>query len=230
MAKRIFDLTVATLLLVLSLPVLAMTALAILLTMGRPILFRQLRPGLHGRPFEILKFRTMVNEGPDDRPDQDALRLTRLGRFLRNTSIDELPQLWNVIRGDMSLVGPRPQLMRYYALYSPWHRRRHEALPGITGLAQIRGRNAISWDERLDLDVWYVDHRSFWLDLKILFQTLPAVIQRKGITAAGRATMVEFQGSSSRAAEAQEAAPAVACSASSRTHEAEGALELNSVA
>ena len=160
---------------------------AVRVCLGRPVFFRQPRPGLHGRPFALVKFRTMrAGTG------SDAERLTRFGRFLRTTSLDELPELWNVLRGDMSLVGPRPLLMQYLERYTPEQARRHEMKPGITGWAQVNGRNALTWDERFALDVWYVDHWSLALDLRILARTLGAILRRKGITAPGSATMPEF--------------------------------------
>lgn len=189
-AKRALDLLLASLAISLAIPIMVMVALCIWWTMGRPILFRQRRPGLHGRPFTILKFRTMTGgEG------SDAERLTRLGAFLRRTSLDELPELWNVIRGEMSMVGPRPLLMEYLDRYSPEQMRRHEVRPGITGWAQINGRNAISWQQRLALDVWYVDHRSFWLDAKILFGTLACLWTRYGVSHGEHPTMPDFLGS-----------------------------------
>lgn len=171
-------------------PLLLLIALLILTSMGRPVLFRQRRPGEAGKVFTILKFRTMRT---GDTPD--AHRLTWLGRLLRSTSLDELPELWNVLKGDMSLVGPRPLLEEYLPLYTPEQARRHEVRPGITGWAQIHGRNALSWEKRFQLDVWYVDHRTFWLDLKILFITAWRVLSRKGINAPGDATMPRFTGS-----------------------------------
>lgn len=188
-AKRAFDVCVATLAIMLAIPILVVVALCIWCVMGKPILFRQRRPGLRGKAFTIVKFRTMnLDDGCD------AERITRLGAFLRRTSLDELPELWNVIRGDMSLVGPRPLLMEYLDRYSPEQMRRHEVRPGITGWAQINGRNAISWEERLALDVCYVDHRSLWLDAKILFGTLPWIWRRHGIRHRGHATMPQFVG------------------------------------
>ncbi len=169
-------------------------ALAIWATMGRPILFRQERPGLHGLPFRIAKFRTMrTPAGPAD--DSDDARLTGIGRFLRSASLDELPELWNVLKGDMSLVGPRPLLMEYLTLYTQAQARRHEARPGLTGLAQVSGRNTLIWEQRFELDVWYVDHHDIWLDLKILWLTLAAVVRREGIHAHGYPTMPRFSGS-----------------------------------
>jgi sugar transferase EpsL len=168
------------------------------LQLGQPVLFRQLRPGMHGRPFTLYKFRTMT-----DACDAsgcllpDSQRITPFGRFLRSTSLDELPELWNVLRGDMSLFGPRPLLMQYLDRYTPEQARRHEVRPGLTGWAQVHGRNAISWDEKFALDVWYVDHVSFWLDLHIAFLTVWTVLRRAGINAAGEATMSEFLGNTS---------------------------------
>jgi lipopolysaccharide/colanic/teichoic acid biosynthesis glycosyltransferase len=164
--------------------------------LGSPVFFRQTRPGLHGRPFEMVKFRTMTDaRGDDGNLLSDAERLTAFGRFLRASSLDELPELWNVLKGDMSLVGPRPLLMEYLPLYSPEQARRHEVRPGITGWAQVNGRNALSWDDKFKLDVWYVDHRSLWLDVKILWLTVKKVLVREGISAAGEATMSKFTGS-----------------------------------
>lgn len=189
-AKRLFDLALTIPGLLLLAPVLILVALAVRVKLGSPVIFRQQRPGLHGRPFWILKFRTM-REGPGT----DAERLPPFGRTLRSTSLDELPELLNVLRGDMSLVGPRPLMMGYLPLYSPEQARRHEVLPGITGWAQVNGRNAISWEERFALDVWYVDNRSLWLDAVILWRTVRAVIRREGISAVGDVTMPEFTGS-----------------------------------
>jgi lipopolysaccharide/colanic/teichoic acid biosynthesis glycosyltransferase len=194
--KRLFDLLVSLVgLLVLALPLLVLSFL-VRRKLGGPVLFRQVRPGLHGRPFMMVKFRTMTDDhGDDGQLLPDALRLNAFGRFLRASSLDELPELWNVLRGEMSLVGPRPLLMEYLPLYSSEQTRRHEVRPGITGWAQINGRNAVSWDERFRFDVWYVDHRSFWLDLKILWQTARKVTVREGISAQGEATMPRFTGS-----------------------------------
>lgn len=195
--KRVFDFLVAGgLLIVLSLPV-VLLALVVRLALGRPVLFSQVRPGLEGQPFTMYKFRTMTdarNEHGELLPDTQ--RLTRFGRFLRASSLDELPELWNVLKGEMSLVGPRPLLMEYLPLYSPFHARRHEARPGITGWAQVNGRNTLSWKARFELDVWYVDNQSFWLDLRILWLTVRKVIQRDGISAEGEATMPKFKGDS----------------------------------
>jgi lipopolysaccharide/colanic/teichoic acid biosynthesis glycosyltransferase len=196
--KRVIDFVVASLaLLMLALPLLALAWL-IRRKLGSPVLFRQVRPGLQGRPFTMVKFRTMTDErGPDGALLPDAQRLTPFGRFLRASSLDELPELWNVLKGEMSLVGPRPLLMEYLPLYTPEQARRHEVRPGITGWAQVNGRNAISWADKFALDVWYVDHRSMWLDVRILWLTVRKVLVRDGISAAGEATMQKFTGSNS---------------------------------
>lgn len=193
--KRVFDIVVSTLALaVLCVPLLVLYC-AIRLKLGSPVLFRQVRPGLSGRPFEMVKFRTMTNAvDASGNLLPDSVRLTRFGRFLRGTSLDELPELWNVVKGDMSLVGPRPLLMEYLPLYSPLQARRHEARPGVTGWAQVNGRNALSWEEKFALDVWYVENRSFMLDLKILGLTVRKVLIREGISASGEATMTKFTG------------------------------------
>ena len=196
--KRILDVLAATLaLLLLALPLLGLIWL-IRNKLGRPVFFRQVRPGLHGKPFQMVKFRTMTDErGPDGELLPDAQRLTPFGRFLRTASLDELPELWNVLKGDMSLVGPRPLLMEYLPLYSPEQARRHDVRPGITGWAQVNGRNALNWEEKFKLDVWYVDHRSLWLDIRILWLTVKKVLVREGISAQGEATMPKFTGSKS---------------------------------
>jgi len=182
----------------LALPLLMLTWL-VRRKLCRPVFFRQIRPGLNGQPFQMLKFRTMTDErGPDGALLPDAVRLTPFGRWLRATSLDELPELWNVLKGDMSLVGPRPLLMEYLPLYTPEQARRHEVRPGITGWAQVNGRNAISWEDKFQLDVWYVDNRSLWLDIKILWLTVKKVLLRDGISAAGEATMPRFAGSDSK--------------------------------
>jgi lipopolysaccharide/colanic/teichoic acid biosynthesis glycosyltransferase len=193
--KRVFDFVAALLaLLMLTLPLLAL-ALLILYKLGNPVLFCQVRPGLKGRPFTMIKFRTMKDEyGPDGALLTDAQRLTPFGRFLRASSLDELPELWNVLRGDMSLVGPRPLLMEYLPLYTPDQARRHAVRPGITGWAQVNGRNAISWADKFALDVWYVDNRSLRLDMQILWCTARKVLVRDGISASGEATMTKFTG------------------------------------
>lgn len=195
MIKRLLDLIVALVGLVLLAPVLIVVALAILATMGRPILFRQVRPGYQGRPFTLCKFRTMREAfNPDGSPLPAADRLNRLGRFLRATSLDEIPQLWNVFRGEMSLVGPRPLLMQYLPLYTPEQARRHDVAPGITGWAQVNGRNAISWEEKFRHDVWYIENWSLLLDAKIIMLTLKKVVKREGISAKGSEIMPQFQG------------------------------------
>lgn len=194
--KRFFDLTVSLILLVCLWPVLVIVAIQIRRKIGSPILFRQTRPGKDGKPFEMVKFRTMldaVNSSGILLPDE--YRITKLGSFLRSTSLDELPELWNVLKGNMSLVGPRPLLMDYLPLYSKEQYRRHEMRPGITGWAQVNGRNAISWEEKFKLDVWYVDNQSFWLDLKILFLTVKKVLVRDGISGDGEVTTSKFTGS-----------------------------------
>lgn len=194
--KRAFDVFVSLTALVLLALVLALVALMVRRQMGSPVLFRQIRPGLGGRPFEMLKFRTMRDlVGSDGEPLSDAERLTSFGKFLRSSSLDELPGLWNVLKGDMSLVGPRPLLMAYMPLYSPEQARRHEVRPGVTGWAQVNGRNAVEWEEKFRMDVWYIDNRSFWLDLKILMLTVKKVIVSEGISSAGSATMERFMGS-----------------------------------
>jgi lipopolysaccharide/colanic/teichoic acid biosynthesis glycosyltransferase len=194
--KRGLDACGAAVLLVLTTPSLLLLALLVRLVMGRPVLFRQKRPGLHGHPFTILKFRTMREDALHDGvrlPDDQ--RLTAAGRFMRRWSLDELPELWNVLRGDMSLVGPRPLLMEYLPLYTPEQARRHEVRPGLTGLAQVRGRNALTWEEKFALDVWYVDHVSPLLDLRILALTVGQVLSGRAISHAGHATMPRFGGS-----------------------------------
>jgi len=195
--KRLFDLVLAVLaLLILGIPLLLLTW-QVRRKLGSPAFFRQPRPGLDGRPFSLVKFRTMTDAC--DTSGQllpDAKRLTPFGRFLRSSSLDELPELWNVLKGEMSLVGPRPLLMEYLPLYSKGQARRHEVRPGITGWAQINGRNALSWEEKFKLDVWYVDNRTLWLDIKILWLTVRKVLVRDGISAAGEATMPRFTGSS----------------------------------
>ena len=196
--KRAFDLTIALVLFMLTMPIQAGTALAIRVRLGSPVLFRQSRPGLHGEPFEIVKFRTMLDVDSELDLVDDASRMTPLGHWLRATSIDELPTLWNIVRGDMSLVGPRPLLMQYLQRYSLIQARRHEVRPGITGLAQVSGRNALSWEDKFRLDVHYVDHHTFVGDLKIIRDTIHSVARRDGISAAGEATMSEFLGTDNR--------------------------------
>ena len=194
--KRVFDLLVAAAAVALLAPLMLAIAVAVRVCLGRPVLFAQERPGLHGVPFRMVKFRTMRDAlDAEGRPLPDGDRLTRLGTFLRSTSLDELPELWNVLRGDMSLVGPRPLMMEYLPLYSAGQARRHEVKPGITGWAQVNGRNALTWEEKFRLDVWYVDHASFWLDLKIMVFTLWKTIRRDGINQRGHATMPDFLGS-----------------------------------
>jgi sugar transferase EpsL len=193
--KRLFDIGFAIVSGLALSPVLVMVGLLIGWTQGLPIFFKQIRPGKDGKPFNLYKFRTMNNRrdtGGGLLPD--GQRLTRLGRFLRTTSLDELPELFNVVKGDMSLVGPRPLLMQYLDRYTPRQARRHEVRPGITGWAQINGRNAISWEEKFKLDVWYVDHQTFWLDLKIIILTFWKILKREGISQPGNATMDEFKG------------------------------------
>jgi lipopolysaccharide/colanic/teichoic acid biosynthesis glycosyltransferase len=194
--KRVFDLFFVSLGLVLVVLPLLVLAWTVRSRLGSPVFFRQVRPGLHGRCFKMVKFRTMTDErGSDGQLLPDEVRLTPFGRWLRATSLDELPELWNVLKGDMSLVGPRPLLLEYLPLYTPEQARRHEVRPGITGWAQINGRNAISWEAKFKLDVWYVDNRSLWLDIKILWLTVKKVLVRDGISAAGEATMPRFTGS-----------------------------------
>jgi lipopolysaccharide/colanic/teichoic acid biosynthesis glycosyltransferase len=195
--KRTFDIAVCLAALVLlCVPLLLLVAL-VRAKLGSPVFFRQQRPGLRGQPFEVIKFRTMTGgRGTDGSLLSDAQRLTPFGRFLRASSMDELPELWNVLKGDMSLVGPRPLLMEYLPLYSAEQARRHEVRPGITGWAQVNGRNALSWDQKFKLDVWYVDNRTMWLDIKILWLTVRKVLVREGISAEGEATMPRFTGPS----------------------------------
>ncbi len=196
MIKRLFDIAAAACSLLLLAPIMAIIAWRIRRRLGSPVLFRQWRPGRNGIPFEIIKFRTMRDAlDADGNPLPDAERLTPFGSFLRASSLDELPELWSVLKGDMSLVGPRPLLMEYLPLYSAEQFRRHSVRPGITGLAQINGRNALSWEEKFRLDVWYVDNRSLWLDLKIIFMTISTVLMREGINAAAAAELSKFTGS-----------------------------------
>ena len=194
--KRAFDLAIAVPATILLLPVLAVLALLVWVLLGRPIIFTQVRPGFRAEAFTIYKFRSMRNAvGPDGKQLPDAQRLTKFGHFIRAASLDELPELWNVIKGDMSLVGPRPLIFEYVPRYSPEQARRHDVKPGITGLAQIGGRNAISWDEKFALDIQYVDSQSLRLDMSILVRTLRQVLSREGISHSGYATMPEFRGS-----------------------------------
>jgi lipopolysaccharide/colanic/teichoic acid biosynthesis glycosyltransferase len=196
MLKRLMDVTVSLATLLLLSPLLLALALLVRVKLGSPVFFRQVRPGLHGRPFELIKFRTMTDaRDASGALLPDAERLTPFGCFLRSTSLDELPELWNVLRGEMSLVGPRPLLMEYLERYTPFQARRHEVRPGITGLAQIRGRNALGWEEKFALDVYYVDNHTLWLDVRILWLTLLKVLRREGISAVGEATMPRFMGS-----------------------------------
>jgi len=202
--KRLFDICLSFSGLLVLAPFLAVLALLLRIFHGSPVLFCQQRPGKDGKPFTIYKFRTMtVQKDADGRPLPDAQRLTALGRFLRNSSLDELPELINVLKGDMCLVGPRPLLMEYLDLYSPEQARRHEVHPGITGWAQVNGRNAISWEEKFKLDVWYVDNQTLWLDIKILWMTFAKVFKREGISQEGEATMTKFMGTKSAHTEAQ---------------------------
>lgn len=189
------DVVVALLACVILSPVILGVAVVVYFALGKPVLFRQVRPGLYGKPFVLYKFRTMLDlqdETGNLLPDEK--RLTRLGRFLRRTSLDELPEFWNVLQGEMSLVGPRPLLMEYLALYTPEQARRHEVKPGITGLAAVRGRNLLDWEEKFRLDVWYVDHLSFWLDIQILFLTVWKVLKGEGISSPGHVTVPKFEG------------------------------------
>ena len=193
--NRLLDVAVAISVFLATSPLLAFSFISIRLLLGSPVLFSQQRPGLHGKLFTLRKFRTMRSpRAGEDLLATDAVRLTRLGSFLRSTSLDELPTFWNVLRGDMSLVGPRPLLPEYLPLYTAHQMRRHEVKPGITGWAQVNGRNAISWEEKFELDIWYVDHRSFFLDLKILYMTVWQVVARRHIAADGHATMPPFRG------------------------------------
>lgn len=192
--KRTFDIVVSASALVLLAPVLLVVALMVRRRMGPPTLFRQVRPGLHGRPFEMIKFRTMRDAvGPDGKPLPDAERLTPFGRWLRATSLDELPELWNVLKGEMSLVGPRPLLMEYLPLYSPEQARRHAVRPGITGWAQVNGRNAVGWERKFELDVWYVDRHNLWMDVQIIILTIGHILKKEDISAPGSTTADRFE-------------------------------------
>ncbi|MGP5404258.1 sugar transferase [Psychrobacter celer] len=194
--KRLFDITVATTALVVLSPVYAITAYKVKKNLGSPVLFKQTRPGLHGEPFEMIKFRTMLDAyDKDGNPLPNEQRHTRFGNLLRSTSLDELPELWNVIKGGMSLVGPRPLLMDYLPLYNEEQACRHNVRPGVTGWAQVNGRNAISWEEKFELDTWYVDNQSLLLDLKIIFMTLKKVVVKEGVNANDNVTMTRFTGS-----------------------------------
>lgn len=195
MLKRAFDIVASASALVVLSPVLAITAYKVKKELGSPVLFRQTRPGLHGKPFEMIKFRTMkdaMDKEGNALPDSE--RLTEFGKKLRASSLDELPELWNVLKGDMSLVGPRPLLMEYLPLYSPEQAKRHNVRPGVTGYAQVNGRNSLSWEDKFKLDTWYVEHQSLWLDMKILLKTVKKVIIKDGISAEGEATMTKFTG------------------------------------
>ncbi|MED0654827.1 sugar transferase [Anoxybacillus geothermalis] len=197
--KRSFDFVVSFIALIILSPVMLATAILVRYKLGSPILFKQQRPGLHGKPFYLYKFRTMTDERDENgKLLPDHLRLTSFGKFLRKYSLDELPQLFNVLKGDISLVGPRPLLMEYLELYTPEQARRHEVKPGITGWAQVNGRNAISWEEKFKLDVWYVDNRTFWLDIKILFLTVIKVLKKEGINQSEYVTMEKFAGNVSQ--------------------------------
>lgn len=196
MLKRLLDIIIASIALTLLSPLYAFVAYKVKKNLGSPVLFRQVRPGLHGKPFEMIKFRTMkdaVDEQGNPLPDSE--RLTPFGQMLRSTSLDEMPELWNVIKGDMSIVGPRPLLMEYLPLYSPEQAKRHDVRPGMTGHAQVNGRNAIGWEEKFKLDTWYVENQSIWLDFKIMFKTVHKVLAKDDISAEGEATMTRFTGS-----------------------------------
>ncbi|HJF26967.1 MAG TPA: sugar transferase [Acinetobacter lwoffii] len=195
MLKRLLDIIIASIALMLLSPLYAFVAYKVKKNLGSPVLFRQVRPGLHGKPFEMIKFRTMkdaVDEQGNPLPDSE--RLTPFGQMLRSTSLDEMPELWNVIKGDMSIVGPRPLLMEYLPLYSPEQAKRHDVRPGMTGHAQVNGRNAIGWEEKFKLDTWYVENQSIWLDFKIMFKTVHKVLAKDDISAEGEATMSKFTG------------------------------------
>ena len=195
MLKRAFDIAASTSALVLLSPVLAITAYKVKKELGSPVLFRQTRPGLYGKPFEMIKFRSMKDAtDKEGNALPDSERLTEFGKKLRASSLDELPELWNVFKGDMSLVGPRPLLMEYLPLYSVEQAKRHNVRPGVTGYAQVNGRNSLSWEDKFKLDTWYVEHQSLWLDMKILLKTVKKVIIKDGISAEGEATMTKFTG------------------------------------
>ena len=199
MLKRLLDIIIASIALILLSPLYALVAYKVRKNLGSPVLFRQVRPGLHGKPFEMIKFRTMkdaVDEQGNPLPDSE--RLTPFGQMLRSTSLDEMPELWNVIKGDMSIVGPRPLLMEYLPLYSPEQAKRHDVRPGMTGHAQVNGRNAIGWEEKFKLDTWYVENQSIWLDFKIMFKTVHKVLAKDDISAEGEATMTRFTGSQNK--------------------------------
>ncbi|WP_436917651.1 sugar transferase [Acinetobacter schindleri] len=195
MIKRILDITIASTALILLSPVYLIVAHKVKKNLGSPVLFRQVRPGLHGKPFEMIKFRTMKDAlDAEGNPLPDSERLTPFGKMLRTTSLDEMPELWNVIKGDMSIVGPRPLLMEYLPLYNAEQAKRHNVRPGITGYAQVNGRNAISWEKKFELDTWYVENQSLWLDFKIMLKTIKKVITKDDISAEGEATMTKFTG------------------------------------
>ena len=197
--KRLLDIIIASIALILLSPLYALVAYKVKKNLGSPILFRQVRPGLHGKPFEMIKFRTMkdaIDEQGNPLPDSE--RLTPFGKMLRSTSLDEMPELWNVIKGDMSIVGPRPLLMEYLPLYNEDQAKRHNVRPGMTGHAQVNGRNAISWEEKFKLDTWYVENQSIWLDFKIMLKTVQKVIAKDDISAEGEATMTKFTGTKPR--------------------------------
>ncbi|MFV5345247.1 sugar transferase [Acinetobacter oleivorans] len=200
MLKRLLDIIIASVALILLSPLYFYVAYKVKKNLGSPVLFRQVRPGLHGKPFEMIKFRTMKDAADaQGNPLPDSERLTPFGKMLRSTSLDEMPELWNVIKGDMSIVGPRPLLMEYLPLYNKEQAKRHDVRPGMTGHAQVNGRNAIGWDEKFKLDTWYVENRSLWLDFKIMLQTVKKVIAKDDINEAGEATMTKFTGSNSEA-------------------------------
>ena len=199
MLKRLLDIIIASIALILLSPLYAFVAYKVKKNLGSPVLFRQVRPGLHGKPFEMIKFRTMkdaVDEQGNPLPDSE--RLTPFGQMLRSSSLDEMPELWNVIKGDMSIVGPRPLLMEYLPLYSPEQAKRHDVRPGMTGHAQVNGRNAIGWEEKFKLDTWYVENQSIWLDFKVMFKTVHKVLAKDDISAEGEATMTRFTGSQNK--------------------------------
>lgn len=199
MLKRLLDIIIASIALIVLSPLYIFVAYKVKKNLGSPVLFRQVRPGLHGKPFEMIKFRTMkdaVDEHGNPLPDSE--RLTPFGQMLRSTSLDEMPELWNVIKGDMSIVGPRPLLMEYLPLYSPEQAKRHDVRPGMTGHAQVNGRNAIGWEEKFKLDTWYVENQSIWLDFKIMFKTVHKVLAKDDISAEGEATMTRFTGSQNK--------------------------------
>ena len=195
MIKRLLDIIIASIALILLSPLYAFVAYKVKKNLGSPVLFRQVRPGLHGKPFEMIKFRTMKDAvDKQGNPLPDSERLTPFGQMLRSTSLDEMPELWNVIKGDMSIVGPRPLLMEYLPLYSPEQAKRHDVRPGMTGHAQVNGRNAIGWEEKFKLDTWYVENQSIWLDFKIMFKTVHKVLAKDDISAEGDVTMPKFTG------------------------------------